>query len=195
MGLHPSRCLRAAARGLCLALASASVVAPAQAAVGAWQRLQMQSLRLSDTPASPADEQLRDGLRRMWADRLDADEKAWTAAPGPAGGSYPVRTQWTVLRHGDRHVVVSALAGASECSLAGSFSKEDLFTWCVLRVQVAGQAAQQIQPACWIESEPGEVPDPAAFFMRARIESDSVRVQVLQRGIPVPDCEKVVRLP
>ncbi len=180
---------------LCLALANGSSAAPTEAGVGAWQRLQMQSLRLSDSPASTADQHLRAGLRKMWADRLEPDERAWAADPGPAGGSYPVRTQWTVLRHGDRNVVVSALAGAAECSLAGSFSKEDLFTWCVLRVQVTGQPAQQIQPACWIESEPGEVPDPNAFFMRARIESDSVRVQVLQRGIPVPDCEKVVRLP
>lgn len=181
--------------GLCLALASASTAAAAEAGVSGWQRLQMQSLRLSDLHASPTEQQLRASLRRMWADRLEADERAWAAAPGPAGGSYPVRTQWTMLRRGERSVVVSALAGATECSLAGSFSREDLFTWCVLRVQVAGQPAQQIQPACWIESEPGETPDPNAFFMRARIEGDSVRVQVLQRGVPVPDCDKVVRLP
>jgi len=155
----------------------------------------MQSLRLTDPPVGAADQQLRGGLRRLWADRLEADELAWKAAPGPSGGSYPVRTQWTLLRHGERNVVVSALAGANECSQAGSFSKEDLFTWCVLRVQVPGQAPQHIEPACWIESEPGEVPDPGAFFMRARVEGDSVRVQVLQRGVTVADCDKVVRLP
>jgi hypothetical protein len=160
-----------------------------------WTRLQMQSLRRSENPRDPVDAQLRAGLRVLWADRLEIDEREWQAKPAPSGGSYPARSQWTLLKIGERSVLVSAFAGAAECSQAGSFEKTDLFIWCVLRVQVGGQPHKHIEPACWIESEPGDVPDPALFYMRARIEGNSVRVQVVQRGKPVPECEQRVTLP
>lgn len=155
----------------------------------------MQSLRKSEQPRDPVDAKVRAGLRALWVDRLDADERDWQAKPGPSGGSYPARSQWALLKLGDRGVLVSALAGTAECSLAGSFDKSDLFTWCVLRVQVAGYPTKHFEPACWIESAPGETPDPTRNFMRARIEGSGVHVQVVQRGKPVPECDKLVALP
>ena len=174
-----------------LGAALLAVPLAAKAVDGEWVRMRVASLRTSETPPPP----LRTALRRLWADRLDADEQKWRANPGPAGGAYPARVQWALLDAGGRQVVISSLAGIFECSPAGSFSKDDLFTWCPLRVQSSGKAPIEVDPACWIESEPGAVPDPATSFMRARLEPGGVRVQVVQRGQAVPQCDKLVPLP
>jgi hypothetical protein len=177
-----------------LTMIATCAVHPSAAALepdAGWERLQVVQLRTSASAPSP----LRDLLRRIWADRLEEDERRWRASPGPSGGSYPVRAQWALLEANGQRVVVSAISGIFECSPSGSFTKEDLFTWCPLRVQVAGKAPAEISSACWIESEPGAVADPHATFMRARVEAARVRVQVVQHAQSVPVCDKVVDLP
>lgn len=178
--------------GFCMAMVTHTGQAQ-NATAGPWERLNVLSLRKSDPPRTAEERQLREAFRALWQDRLDEDEKQWDHT-GVRGGTYPVRTQWVYLKNSTSKVLVSALAGVNECSPAGSFSKEDVFTWCVMRIQAAGMPAKHIDPACWIESEPGLVPDPQAFFMRARLEGAAVRIQTIQRGQPIAQCDKLVLL-
>lgn len=179
---------------LAVLLALTFQISPATAAAdGPWVRLS--PIDLTTANSSNADE------RRRWGDRLEAGTRKWNASAQQASAiqtPYPLRTQVAVLQGPNAPVVVSALAGMYECSPTGTFDKSDLFTWCAMRVQGAG-VVKTIDPACWIESEPDMIPDPAQYFMRARLTQETagltVLIQTIQAGKPVPACTLRVPLP